>query len=201
MGADELPVRSPDSDIELSSLTAQGKEAGEKTSQHPYGSHAACRQGMHVCGIWQRGWTGDVAFGILHSCLRLGQVFVRRKQCLPRPPAVWARSETDSGTWVPQAEHLPPCAHSVLSHDIWGCTSSTPLLQSGLLHEERAGSGRCLEVLNLEQTQALVACSSAGGKRYRVTFPDYGDEHGIKGLLKDPLIGDTKEWIANRRRK
>lgn len=55
--------------------------------------------------------------------------------------------------------------------------------------------------LELGANPALVACSPAGGKRYRVTFPDYGDEHGIKGLLKDPLIGDTKEWIANRRRK
>ena len=43
--------------------------------------------------------------------------------------------------------------------------------------------------------------ASAGGKRYRVSFPDYGDEHGLKGLLKDPLIGDTKDWIANRKRK
>lgn len=54
---------------------------------------------------------------------------------------------------------------------------------------------------DIELSSLTAQGKEAGGKRYRVTFPDYGDEHGIKGLLKDPLIGDTKEWIANRRRK
>ena len=54
MGADELPVRSPDSDIELSSLTAQGKEAGEKTWQCP--TQDVGRACMHVAHS-AKGWT------------------------------------------------------------------------------------------------------------------------------------------------
>ena len=94
MGADELPVRSPDSDIELSSLTAQGKEAGEKTCR------CLCSMQAWHAHMWRNQQRGlgtclfeyDIAVSIWDGFCEEGAMPVPSFSCAGH----------DLGTWVPQ---------------------------------------------------------------------------------------------------